>query len=100
MILRWFLHVVFVFTENRNDIKTMAYLIFPSFGTRETLISLHQAFKMAKTIFILCLFNFYTVFAIRRESVHMPNKEEKAARESNADGNRDGKCKLLPAYGH
>ena len=50
---------------------------------------------MANAVYIFCLLNLYTVFAIRRESVHSPNNEEKAPREANVDGKRDGKRKQI-----
>ena len=57
---------------------------------------------MAKFILIFCFFNFYSALAFRKESIQLPENEDKSTRDVNLKGSRDGKRKfiLIRAYGH
>ena len=55
---------------------------------------------MAKFILIFCFFNFYSALAFRKESIQLPENEDKSTRDVNLKGSRDGKRKfiLIRAY--
>ena len=50
---------------------------------------------MSKIIFIFCFFNLYSALAFRKESIQLPENDDKSTRDVNLKGSRDGKRKFI-----
>ena len=50
---------------------------------------------MSKIIFIFCFFNLYSALAFRRQSIELPENDDKSTRDVNLKGSRDGKRKFI-----
>ena len=50
---------------------------------------------MSKIIFIFCFFNLYSALAFRKQSIQLPENDDKSTRDVNLKGSRDGKRKFI-----
>ena len=53
---------------------------------------------MSKIIFIFCFFNLYSALAFRRQSIELPENDDKSTRDVNLKGSRDGKRKFKTSF--